>query len=107
MFLLLGSCPAKKAFQSFLDPLPKEQSALGKGKSALSSPCTTDNSFAEQIALSERTLTVNSTFLVLAVFFVFPFPFINERLNKSFYRVFVKAAPDPVPVFLRNRSILI
>lgn len=110
-FLVLSSCPLKKAIQVWLNgTLQTEHTLMGHGKSLISLVCASgENSFDNKISSSLRKPEANAplfTAILLTAFWAIGF------FSKSDSRILSFREPNPlpihsVPIYLRNRTFLI
>lgn len=109
-FLLLGSCPLKKAFQVLLKaPVETGHTNSGNGKSLAAKVCFAAESNFSKILLPQRKTGANAPLFFTILFTSF---WDIQYLFKSGTQPFSFGEPSPihlhfVPVYLRNRTLLI
>ena len=110
-FLMLGSCPMKKAIQVLLNGSAQtEQTGTGNGKSLASVICVGgESSFSKKMTLPERPTEANAPLLTAVLITTF---WAIWALFKSESQIFFLREPNlsllhSVPLYLRNRTFLI
>lgn len=112
VFLGLGSCPVKKAFHALLEESSgKEQTQdrFDKARSSVNITCNSaDNSISQKLSLPERAFTLShSPEFFLTTFLRFDFPSLDRGYKLKYNQELSSINPDAVPVYLRNRILLI
>ena len=110
-FLVLGSCPLKKAIQVLLNGSAQtEHTGTGHGKSLASLLCVGgESSFSKKMSLPERPAETNVPLLIGILFTAFwAIWSVSRSGSKSLsFRQSGFLAIYPVPLYLRNRTFRI
>ena len=112
VFLGLGSCPVKKAFHAFLEEVSgkvQNQDRNDRAKNSVNITCNSaDDSLTQKLSLPEREFTLShSPGFFLTTFLRFDFPSFEKGYNLKHDLEITSSYPDAVPVYLRNRILLI
>lgn len=111
VFLGLGSCTVKKAFHIFLEEFPgtaQNQDMFNSTKISVNIKCSADGSLTQKLSLPERGFTLShSPYFFLPTFLRFDFPTFEKGYNLKYDLEIAYSYSDAVPVYLRNRILLI
>lgn len=111
LFLGLGSCPVKKAFHAFLEELSgkeQNQDIFNRTKISVNVQCSADDSLTQKLSLPEPEFTLShSPDFFLPTLLSFDFSSFEKGYNLKYNLEITSSYPDAVPVYLRNRILLI
>lgn len=111
IFLGLGSCPVKKAFHAFLEEVSGKvqiQDRFDRAKNLVNLACNSADDSLTQKFLPEREFTLShSPDFFLTTFLRFDFSSFEKGYNLKYDLDITSSYPDAVPVYLRNRILLI
>ena len=110
-FLVLGSCPLKKAIHTLVKGSGQtEQAGAGHEKNLASVICLgSENSFIKKMALPERQTETTSPAFIAIIFTTFwtIWSLFRSQAHDFSFRDGSPESISPVPVYLRNRVLLI
>ena len=110
-FLAFGSCPLKKAIHTLIyGSNQTEQAGAGHEKNLASVICLgSENSFTKKMALPERQIEVTSPAFIAIIFTTFwaIWSLFRSEAHAFSFRGTSPESISPVPVYLRNRVLLI
>ena len=111
MLLGLGSCQAKRSFEALLGSVADTEhldNESGQGNLTVISCSSYDNDIKRHLQVPGHALSINHAVGQLAAdLFLFKNPAIDSGKGISFNRQLIPSYPSTIPVYLRNRSILI
>ena len=111
MLLGLGSCQAKRSFHALLGSVADtEQRDYDSGQASLRviSCSSNENEIKRHLQVPGHALSINHAVGQLAAdLFLFKNPAIESGKGIFFNRQLIPSYPSTIPVYLRNRSILI
>ena len=108
LFLTLGSCPVKKVFQfSFLPNAPTEQKTGSEASGRIDVSCTYSEKTAVKASVNPyRTSNQVPPAPELLIFKALLMALLPVSLTRAYPLLFPENL-QPVPVYLRNRTLLI
>lgn len=108
VFLGLGSCPVKKAFLEEFSGTEQNQDIFNGTKISVNVKCSADDRLTQKLSLPEREFTLtHSPYFFLPTFLRFDFSSFEKGYNSKYDLEITSSYPDAVPVYLRNRLLLI